>query len=101
MTRGHAHTKDTQKFKNEFTSEKLPSLKESSLPTYLFFRSFSVKLQGVVLGSSISVSGRNVLDREVAKDGETANMPRPAVVEAWGEHHKTIYGYIWLVRRKW
>jgi len=47
------------------------------------------------------VSGRNVLDREVAKDGETANMPRPAVVEAWGEHHKTIYGYIWWVRRKW
>ena len=26
--------------------------------------------------------GRNVLNREVAKDGDTANMPRPAAVEA-------------------
>lgn len=35
-------------------------------------------------GSATGYGRRNVLDREVAKDGETANMPRPAVVEAGG-----------------
>ena len=44
--------------------------------------------------------GRNVLNREVAKDGDTANMPRPAAVEAlkkwedWWSHHAYILSYI-------
>lgn len=32
--------------------------------------------------------GRNVLTREVAKDGDTANMPRPAAIEAREKHHR-------------
>ena len=36
---------------------------------------------GVSSGPSSPV-GRNVLNREVAKDGDTVNMPRPAAVEA-------------------
>ena len=28
-------------------------------------------------------TGRNVLHREVTKDGDTSNMPRPAAIEVW------------------